>query len=439
MESNWQSRTVSQLEASRILLVQDGNHGEYRPRREELVADGTPHIRAADIGDDGAIDFSGAQRINEVARARIKKGVGARGDVLLTHKGTVGRLARVPADAPHFVCSPQTTFWRSLDDSQLDQAFLFSYMRSPAFAAQLRMRMHESDMAPYVSLTAQRSLTVVLPPIAEQRRIASVLRALDDKIGSNRRLTSLLEEAAVTVFRARFVAFVGEGNLVETPLGRAPVGWKVASIGDMLKIVGGSTPSTKERRYWDGGTHCWATPKDLAGARTPILLDTERRITDEGVNRISSRLLPKRTVLLSSRAPVGYTAMSFIDVAVNQGFIAIPPSASMPGEYLLLWLREHMEVIKAHAGGTTFAEISKRAFRPLLMLVPPAGALAEFQQLARPIFDLLAAKEKETLALADVRDSILPMLISRKIRVPDTNDAEDGIDSCAERLAGAKA
>ena len=166
MTSDWRMQTVSELEAERVLLVQDGNHGEYRPRREEIVPDGTPHIRAADISDAGVVDFDNAQRINNAALSRIHKGVGARGDVVLTHKGTVGRIGRVPADAPHFVCSPQTTFWRSLDYDQLDQTFLFAYLRSPLFAAQLRTRMHETDMAPYVSLTAQRSLSVLMPPRA---------------------------------------------------------------------------------------------------------------------------------------------------------------------------------------------------------------------------------------------------------------------------------
>jgi type I restriction enzyme S subunit len=261
-----------------------------------------------------------------------------------------------------------------------------------------------------------------------------VLGALDDKIGNNRRLALLLEETAATMFRARFVHFVGESQFVETELGRLPSEWTIAPIGDVVKVVGGGTPSTKESRYWDGGTHCWATPKDLAGATSSVLLDTARHITDEGVGRISSRLLPERTVLLSSRAPVGYTAMSMVKVAVNQGFIAIPPSDSVPSEYVLLWLRENMDRIKAHAGGTTFAEISKRAFRPLLMPVPPASALAEFEQATRPMFDLIAGQEREIHALSKIRDVLLPKLVSGEIRVPGTRDPIEAIGTLAEEV-----
>lgn len=274
-----------------------------------------------------------------------------------------------------------------------------------------------------------------VPPATEQRGIAAVLEALESKIDSNHRLAKLLEQTAATVFRGRFVDFVGERDFVETALGNLPNEWSVAPIGDVLKVVGGGTPSTKEPRYWLEGEHCWATPKDLAGARFPVLLDTARYITDEGVKRISSGLLPKRTVLLSSRAPVGYTTMSLVDVAVNQGFIAIPPSDAVPSEYVLLWLRENMGRIKAHAGGTTFAEISKRAFRPLLMPVPPAWALSGFEKTARPMFDLLAGQEREIQALSSIRDALLPKLISGEIRVPDTADPDEVIGPAAELAA----
>jgi type I restriction enzyme S subunit len=335
--------------------------------------------------------------------------------------------------------SEPTTFESSLirvrlNAAEADSAYYFYFFRSGP-GRRLMETIIEQTAVAGIKSSELTKLTVPAPSLGEQRRIALVLGALDDKIDRSRRLCALLEETAEALFRARFVDFVGERRFVETALGRTPRGWVVAPIGDVLQIVGGSTPSTKERRYWDGGRHCWATPKDLAGARSPVLLDTTRRITDEGLSRISSRLLPKRTVLLSSRAPVGYTALSFVPVAVNQGFIAIPPSGTVPSEYVLFWLRQNMDRIKAHAGGTTFAEISKRAFRPLLMLVPPAAALAEFEDAARPMFALIAMQDQEIQTLSDVRDVLLPKLISGEIRVPDTADPNEVIGPAAEEVA----
>src|SRR5262245_34103631 len=113
----WRSATVAELQRDGILLVEDGNHGEYRPRPNEFIGDGVAFIRAADLNA-GSIDFKSASKINERARQRITKGIGAPGDVLLSHKGTVGKVALAPTDAPPFVCSPQTTFWRTCDEDQ---------------------------------------------------------------------------------------------------------------------------------------------------------------------------------------------------------------------------------------------------------------------------------------------------------------------------------
>src|SRR5262245_49126422 len=105
MPAEWPTATVAELQGEGILLVEDGNHGEYRPRPGEFVESGVAFIRAADM-DAGRVLFESASKINELARERITKGIGAPGDILLSHKGTVGKVALVPEDAPQFVCSP---------------------------------------------------------------------------------------------------------------------------------------------------------------------------------------------------------------------------------------------------------------------------------------------------------------------------------------------
>jgi type I restriction enzyme S subunit len=193
---------VADLERAGTLLVQDGNHGANRPVGEEILVGvrGISHVRAADISDDGRIDFRGSQQLAASAYDRIKKGRAKGGDTLLCHKGTVGPVARVPDDAPSLLCSPQTTFWRSLDHGRIDPGYLYYLLRSPFFQAQLVRRMHESDMAPYVSLTAQRSLILRLPEISEQRRAAGVLEALDRKMEANIALQERLIGTADLLF-----------------------------------------------------------------------------------------------------------------------------------------------------------------------------------------------------------------------------------------------
>src|SRR5688572_7746268 len=174
MAGKWPTATASELQREGGLPVEDGNHGEYRPRPDEFVDVGVAFIRAADM-DAGRVLFESAARITDKARSRITKGIGAPGDVLLSHKGTVGKVALVPADAPAFVCSPQTTFWRARDPNRLDRRYLYAFLRSRGFHAQLATRAGETDMAPYVSLTSQRGFSVVVPPIDVQRAIAHIL------------------------------------------------------------------------------------------------------------------------------------------------------------------------------------------------------------------------------------------------------------------------
>lgn len=211
---------VSELEALGWLLVEDGNHGEYRPRPNEFGSGATAFIRATDM-DGGRVLFESAEHINDTALSRIRKGIGRGGDVLFSHKGTVGKLASVSLDAPPFVCSPQTTFWRSLDEDRIDRRYLYYYMASPAFTEQWRSRKGETDMADYVSLTAQRELFVALPPIDEQRAIARILGALDDKIELNRQMNRTLEAMAQSLFKSWFVDF---DPVVAKAAGRQPFG-----------------------------------------------------------------------------------------------------------------------------------------------------------------------------------------------------------------------
>ncbi len=208
-------------------------------------------------------------------------------------------------------------------------------------------------------------------------------------------------------------------RLVGSDLGDIPEGWAVKGIGDLAEVVGGSTPKTERIEYWENGTHHWVTPKDLSGLSVPVLLDTERKITDAGLAQISSGLLPKGTVLLSSRAPIGYLAIAEVPVAVNQGFIAMKPRHGISNLFLLRWANAAHDEIVSHANGSTFLEISKSSFRPIRVVEPPAYVMNAFDQTSRPMYLKVVEHERESRALAAIRDVLLPGLISGEVRVKD--------------------
>src|SRR5437764_1216791 len=190
-----QAVTVSELQRRGILLVEDGNHGEYRPLADEFVKVGTPFIRPDDL-DSGRVDFARCEHINDRALARVRKGIGQAGDILFTHRATVGRIARVGPDAPRFVANPGVTVWRSTAPDILDPVYLYFFMQTPVFMNQVWAEAGNTDTFPYISLTQQRSLILTLPSFERQREIANVLGTLDDKIDLNRRVSGTLEATA---------------------------------------------------------------------------------------------------------------------------------------------------------------------------------------------------------------------------------------------------
>lgn len=198
-------------------------------------------------------------------------------------------------------------------------------------------------------------------------------------------------------------------------LGEIPEGWELSEIGNEVDIVGGGTPSTAEPAFWEDGEIHWTTPKDLSNNKTKVLLNTERRITEAGLAKISSGLLPINTVLMSSRAPVGYLAMAKIPVAINQGYIAMKCNSALSPEFIILWAESVMDEIQQRATGTTFAEISKKVFRTIPVIKPSKGVVEKFTEKVKPMFSQIASLELQNQTLIQLRDSLLPRLLSGEI------------------------
>ena len=298
------------------------------------------------------------------------------------------------------------------------------------------------DLAAHNSGSAQPSLNrnyiypidIVVPRPADQREIAALLGALDEKIELNRRMSATLEEMSRTLYRSWFVDFdpVHARALGQSPThmdaataalfpdsfgpNGLPKGWEISTIGEVAETVGGATPKTKEPAFWDG-PHRWATPRDLSKLDQPVLFETDRTLTEAGLAKISSGLSPAGTVLLSSRAPIGYVAIAQIPVAVNQGFIALRETDRISSVEAYFWVQSNMDAILANANGSTFQEISKKNFRPLPYVVAPESVRSAFRDLAGTWFDRVAGLCAESANLAALRDALLPRLMSGELRI----------------------
>ncbi|WP_144408798.1 restriction endonuclease subunit S [Chromobacterium vaccinii] len=325
-----------------------------------------------------------------------------------------------------------------VDEARFDLSFVYYLLTS------MRKQIFElgatPTRTPIVNKSTFGQISVCVPRLNKQKELAAFFTALDDRITLLRETNATLEAIAQALFKSWFVDFdpvrakiegrAPEGmdeataalfpdGFEESELGLVPRGWRVCPIGDVVESVGGGTPNTKESSFWEPGEYCWTTPKDLSGVQAPVLLTTERKLSAKGLSKVSSGLLPAGTLLMSSRAPIGYLAIAQTPLAINQGYIAMLPSSRLPPLYMLFWCRHNMENIKGRANGSTFMEISKKAFRPIPALVPPEPILAVFVDVAEPLFTRLVENEKQAETLAALRDTLLPRLISGQLRLPE--------------------
>lgn len=301
----------------------------------------------------------------------------------------------------------ETTFESSIirarpDKEKVSSEFLYYYFNSPYGKYLLRTIRRQVAVAG-ITGSDLMDLLLTVPLLGIQKEISAVLSSLDDKIDLLHRQNETLEALAQTLFRQWFVE-------------EAEDDWEEAKLGDVLTTKGGTTPSTKNPDFW-GGDIYWTTPRDLSNNDSPFLLDTARKITPAGLDKISSGLLPKGTLLLSSRAPVGYLGFADIPLAINQGYIGIIDNKGVSKHFFYLWLRENMDYVKSFANGSTFLEISKTAFKTLEIVIPPSDIRNKFEEITLPLFKKIRKNVYQIRTLERLRDTLLPKLMSGEVWV----------------------
>lgn len=242
------------------------------------------------------------------------------------------------------------------------------------------------------------NLRVPLP--LEQGRIAKLLGALDDKISVNHRLAGSILALTDATFQ-HWVAGVALGP---------------GTFASVAEVSGGGTPRTSDPDYWDGEV-AWATPTDVTGLPAPYLFETKRKITPAGLENCASRLYPPGSIFMTSRATIGAFAIPQIPAAVNQGFIVVIP----PRQELRWWLfhemRARLDDMASLANGSTFLELSRKNFKAIPIRMPSDEVIRQFDAQVEPLHRRAAMALEEVAVLVNLRDALLPKLMSGEIRV----------------------
>lgn len=300
-----------------------------------------------------------------------------------------------------------------------DNEFVYYLSHTPQFVNTAIKSMVGSSGRQRAQVPVLENLIMPVPVnLSDQRKIAGILSALDSKIENNNKINANLEAQAQALFKSWFVDFTPfkDQPFVDSELGPIPQGWKVGKLGDLGDIVGGSTPSKSKPEYYTTRGIAWLTPKDLSTSKAKFTSRGEIDITDEGYNSTSTKLMPRGSVLFSSRAPIGYLTIAKNEICTNQGFKSLVPNGAGTG-FIYYSLRHLTPQIENRATGSTFKEASATLMRSVETIVPPTSILNKFEELLRPILQFQEKKEEENQRLAALRDTLLPKLMSGEIKL----------------------
>ena len=363
---------------------------------ECFVPSGFPIIDGANLKGYKVTDNITKFVTEEKARS-LSRSIAHRGDVIVTISGTIGQIAYIPEDSLYdeYLCS-QRQFRVSFDSSMVYVPYLVFYFHT--FEGQNKILSFANQTGvPALSqpLKNFKKIRLCLPSLQEQRRIASIVETINDKIENNIKINDNLQQQATALFSSLYDRSNTEVRFT-----------------DLIQILGGGTPKTGESTYWNGNI-AFFTPKDVG---TPYTLITEKTISEEGLSHCNSRLYPVNTVFVTARGTVGKVGISGVPMAMNQSCYALVGKET---HQLLVYFYtlKAVDRLKHKASGAVFDAITTRDFESEQIMKLSDDDAKAFLCIAEPMFQKVLNNCIENLRLSTLRDSLLPKLMSGEIDV----------------------
>lgn len=283
-----------------------------------------------------------------------------------------------------------------------------------------------------LSVDILKSFSIPLPSMEKQKRIAFFLDSIDKKIDNNNVISAELEGMAKDLYDYWFVQFdfpdengkpykSSGGKMVwNDELKREiPEGWENGIVSDLGTVVTGGTPSTGCAEYFakSKSGHAWATPKDLSNLNGRYFYHGEADITDAGLKNSAGNIMPKGSVLFTTRAPIGYIAITANEACTNQGFKSIIPAKKFGTEFVFQTLKMLTPQMQRVGVGSTFKEVSKDVFSRQSIVIPSVNLLKKYAALTLDIAEKIRNTQEENVELTSLRDFLLPMLMNGQVKV----------------------
>ncbi|MGB7529235.1 restriction endonuclease subunit S [Sphingobacterium cellulitidis] len=354
-------------------------------------------------------------------------------DILFVNKGTPGRCCITP-NPVNFVGAQDMVGLRFR--KEYHPFYMLAVLRSK----EIQETIQNNHVGLVIAHFRKQELVKLKLPILDKYLrdyIGEFYKSISYKIELNNKINAELEAMAKTLYDYWFVQFEfpnSEGKPYKSSGGameynsilkrEIPKGWEVETIGDLGRVIGGTTPSKAIPENFTNDGIPWITPKDLSiNKGNKYIGKGEIDVSSKGFREASLNILPVGSVLMSSRAPVGYLAINRFECTTNQGFKSIVcDNKKYSSEYVFYVLKQYMSTIEANASGSTFKEISANIFRSIKIVKPKESIVKDFIQKVVPIFKKQNNLEEQNQELAQLRDWLLPLLMNGQVKVEDTEE-----------------
>ena len=381
--------------------VAELKHG-YQFRTHDFTKDGIKIFKITQIKDNGQIDISSCDYIESSRLESFKKFIIKKGDILMALSGaTIGKIARFNSDEI-VLQNYRVGNFQPLDDKKLSKNYFYYFLTSDYGYQQILANMTQSAQE-NVGKEDIHKMHVFLPPFKEQTIIASILSSLDDKIDLLHRQNKTLEQLAETIFRQWFVEEAEEN-------------WEEKSLYDAIELVGGGTPKTEINEYWNGNIK-WLAGGDIASNHKGFVMDAEKSITEVGLNNSSTKLLPKFSTIITARGTVGKYCILSEPMTFSQSNYGIKPKFEGCYFFTYLLIAHCVDELLSAAYGSVFDTITTNTFKEQKVSLPQSEEIEHFEKRIKIYFEKILANQLQIKTLTQLRDELLPKLMSGEVRV----------------------
>lgn len=433
--NGWLTLTLGSIAVPEYGLV-DGPFGSNLPA-SLYTSEGVPVVRGSNLSL-GKSRFKSHEFVfvsDETANS-LSRSLCFPDDIIFTKKGTLGQTGIIPRNSKFskFLLS-SNQMKLTVSKEIADPLFVYYYVSSPRCREQI-VRESTASGVPKINVAYLRQFPIVLPPTNEQRAIARILGALDDKIELNRQTNHTLEAMAQSVFKSWFVDFdpvatkaaertpawmnadtaaLFPTRFVESSLGLIPEGWHIGKVSNLGEVICGKTPSTKEQDNF-GNDIPFITIPDMHN--NIFITRTERSLSLKGANSQTKKFLPANSICVSCIATPGLVCLTTKKSQTNQQINSVIPQSSI-SPYFCYWLLRGLgdEIKAGGSAGTVFHNLNTGNFSQIEIILPSSLLIEKFHSTCEGMMQKIVGNQEESETLAALRDSLLPKLLSGEIQV----------------------